>query len=350
VVSDLAMSIVSNNIKYLRRLNGLTQEQFARKIGIKRSLLGAYEESRANPNLVNLKNMASAFGVSVDNLLKNDLRRIKETPNLGSFQSNPAKPAPSSPLMSDPGPVQTPKPIAEILDNYQTPPPAPLRMVARPVALKNVYNNPLAPPIKEPVYQASSTQQSNNYVQEKEEIFQQEASFVAPAPAVEQPKESLPLAGIPLITKASTAEYLRIGRTPSFLRSLETIRIPNLPQGRYHAFEAGDDFPFPGSVLVASFVSNSSELVDGAHYLLTIPQQGLVYRRVYNQIKSKGLLLLSSDLHGIPTTEVPVRDVTEIWAIKAFISYEIPTAPPVNERIKQLVNELQQELEGNRSF
>jgi transcriptional regulator with XRE-family HTH domain len=49
------MSIVSNNIKYLRRLNGLTQEQFARKIAIKRSLLGAYEEARANPNLTNLK-------------------------------------------------------------------------------------------------------------------------------------------------------------------------------------------------------------------------------------------------------------------------------------------------------
>ena len=51
------MSIVSNNIKYLRRLNGLTQEQFARRIGIKRSLLGAYEEARANPNLENLNNI-----------------------------------------------------------------------------------------------------------------------------------------------------------------------------------------------------------------------------------------------------------------------------------------------------
>jgi transcriptional regulator with XRE-family HTH domain len=343
------MSIVSNNIKYLRRLNGLTQEQFARKIGIKRSLLGAYEESRANPNLVNLKNMASAFGVSVDNMLKNDLRRIKETPNLGSFQSNPAKPAPSSPLMSDSGPVQSPKPIAEILDNYQTPPPAPLRMVARPVALKNVYNNPLAPPIKEPVYQASSTQQSNNYVQEKEEVaVQQEAIFVAPATPIEQPVQN-PQTDIPLVTRASASEYLRSGRTTNFLSSLETIRIPNLSQGNYRAFEAAEDFPFPGSVVVGSYVSNSSELTDGTHYLL-VTNQGIVYRRVYNQIKVKGLLVLTSDQNGIATTEVPIRDVTEIWAIKAFISYEVPTFPHANERLKRLVNELQQELEGSRSF
>lgn len=343
------MSIVSNNIKYLRRLNGLTQEQFARKIGIKRSLLGAYEESRANPNLINLKNMASAFGVSVDNMLKNDLRRIKETPNLDSFQSNPAKPSPASPLMSDTAPVQSPKPIAEILDNYQTPPAAPLRMVSRPVALKNVYNNPLAPPIIEPVYRASSTQQSNNYQQEKEETVQQEASFVAPVMPVEQPIQNIQ-EDIRLVSRLATNEYLRSGKTTNFLNTLESVRIPNLPQGNYRAFEAGDDFPFPGSVVVGAFLSNSNELIDGTHYLLVVQNQGVLYRRVYNQIKVKGLLLLTSDQNGIPTCEVPIRDVTEIWAVKAFIGYEVPSFQLPNERIQRLISELQQELEGNRSF
>ena len=81
------MSIVSNNIKYLRRLNGLTQEQFARRIGIKRSLLGAYEEARANPNLENLKTIAQVFGTSVDSLIKTDIRKIRETPGISLAQS-----------------------------------------------------------------------------------------------------------------------------------------------------------------------------------------------------------------------------------------------------------------------
>jgi transcriptional regulator with XRE-family HTH domain len=81
------MSIVSNNIKYLRRLNGLTQEQFARRIGIKRSLLGAYEEARANPNLENLKTIAQVFGTSVDSLIKTDIRKIRETPGISLSQS-----------------------------------------------------------------------------------------------------------------------------------------------------------------------------------------------------------------------------------------------------------------------
>jgi transcriptional regulator with XRE-family HTH domain len=67
------MSIVSNNIRILRKQMGFTQEQFAERIGIKRSLLGAYEEGRADPRLNNLQNMATEFGIPVDLLLNRDL-------------------------------------------------------------------------------------------------------------------------------------------------------------------------------------------------------------------------------------------------------------------------------------
>lgn len=67
------MSIVSKNLKYLRRLSGLTQEQTAEKVGIKRSLLGAYEEGRADPRLNNLMKFSSIYDVSVDRLISEDL-------------------------------------------------------------------------------------------------------------------------------------------------------------------------------------------------------------------------------------------------------------------------------------
>ena len=41
------MTLISNNIKVLRKKAGFTQEQLSAKIGIKRSVLGAYEEGRA---------------------------------------------------------------------------------------------------------------------------------------------------------------------------------------------------------------------------------------------------------------------------------------------------------------
>ena len=69
------MSIVSQNLKYLRKRSGITQEQMAQKIGIKRSLLGAYEEGRADPRLNNLIRISDIFGISVDKLISEDLTK-----------------------------------------------------------------------------------------------------------------------------------------------------------------------------------------------------------------------------------------------------------------------------------
>ncbi|MFA0963583.1 XRE family transcriptional regulator [Roseivirga sp. BDSF3-8] len=72
------MGLVNENIKWLRKKERLTQEQLAEKIGIKRSLLGAYEEGRADPRLNNLLNIARQFDVSVDTLLTKDVSRMSE--------------------------------------------------------------------------------------------------------------------------------------------------------------------------------------------------------------------------------------------------------------------------------
>jgi transcriptional regulator with XRE-family HTH domain len=60
-------------LKYLRKLRGWTQEEFASKLNIKRSLLGAYEEERADPRLEVLEIIADVFKLSLDELLLKDL-------------------------------------------------------------------------------------------------------------------------------------------------------------------------------------------------------------------------------------------------------------------------------------
>jgi transcriptional regulator with XRE-family HTH domain len=67
------MSIAGQNLKYLRKLRGWTQEEFANKLGIKRSLIGAYEEERADPRLDVLEVLADIFKLSLDELLLKDL-------------------------------------------------------------------------------------------------------------------------------------------------------------------------------------------------------------------------------------------------------------------------------------
>ncbi len=67
------MSVAGTNLKYLRKLRGWTQEEFARRLNIKRSLVGAYEEERADPRLDVLEIVADIFKLSLDELLLKDL-------------------------------------------------------------------------------------------------------------------------------------------------------------------------------------------------------------------------------------------------------------------------------------
>jgi transcriptional regulator with XRE-family HTH domain len=71
------MSLAGKNLKYLRKLRGLTQEEFANKLKIKRSLLGAYEEERAEPRIDVLELVGDLFKLTLDELLLKDLSDTK---------------------------------------------------------------------------------------------------------------------------------------------------------------------------------------------------------------------------------------------------------------------------------
>jgi len=68
---------INENIRFLRKQLGLTQDQFAQQLDIKRSLVGAYEEGRAEPRLELLQKMASLGGYSVDMLIGKDISQMK---------------------------------------------------------------------------------------------------------------------------------------------------------------------------------------------------------------------------------------------------------------------------------
>ncbi|MCX8080843.1 MAG: LexA family transcriptional regulator [Bacteroidia bacterium] len=66
---------VAYNIRYLRNLMGISQEQLADELNITRSRLGAYEEARNEPPLEILIKLSEYFHVAIDALIKGDLRK-----------------------------------------------------------------------------------------------------------------------------------------------------------------------------------------------------------------------------------------------------------------------------------
>ena len=387
------MTLVSENIRYLRKLNGLTQEQFSRKINIKRSLLGAYEEARANPNQQNIQTIAKAFNTTVELLTRQDLRKLRETPNLSIPLGQSTKtPAPDvrirhehadGPTLRSDGKIITddtdddpfqhpdfpdifarpaspqpePKPLAEVLNKYyRTPDEAREVPASRPAPVPPVIRSPERPggapsggsgaggPAFQPVQHSGSVDRGpaprptepltfNNVYEGRGEVAHPNVTAQAMAPT------------IPLVMQAQFGEYGQRHQQAEFLHRLPAMHLPTLPDGHYRAFEAGDDFTFPGALLVGQFVRNWFDIADGKLYVLLLQNAGICCRRVYNQVKIKGTLLLTADRADIPNREVALKDVAEVWEITAFVSQQLPPPAPNTGRLRQLVDELRFEVE-----
>lgn len=76
--SENQLTFVNKNLKFLRNRQGWTQKQLAEKLGLKQSVIGAYEEERATPPLASLLEIAEMFKVSLDTLTRKDLSRVPE--------------------------------------------------------------------------------------------------------------------------------------------------------------------------------------------------------------------------------------------------------------------------------
>jgi hypothetical protein len=290
-------------------------------------LLGAYEEARANPNLDNLKMIAQVFGTTVDSLIKTDIRKIKETPGLNLSNQ--------------------PQSIAAITNKtLQTPPSLPINNFTSTIS-----NN-------ENVEFERET--NHNFI---DKFYQSEPAISSPQKPVIQnvvvptfnsetilkepeiPVKSQSSQGnIRYVRQNQIGEYINKSRQGEFLNTLPIIQLPNFSGGNYRAFEAGSDFAFQGAMLIGKDKNNYDEIVDGKNYILVTAPHGIIYRRIYNQSKIKGTFLLSSDQSNIPSFELQTKDVLEVWEIKAFVSFQLPEPQISVDKVKRLIEDLQEEL------
>ena len=308
------MTIVSNNIKYLRRLNSLTQEQFSRRIGIKRSLLGAYEEARANPNLDNLQNMAKIFGTTVDALIKTDIRKIRETPGL-NYQSNIANNSQRPPIITE---NITAPPIATVIDKYFT-------------------DNPVGP-LQNVNEEAKTHSQSIENQAAVQNVNRQGLDINYEVKQFNSTEK-----GIPFVNKNELTNYITKRNLNPYLSSLPQIQIPNISYTNARAFVANDEFPSENAIIIGEIIERQALLAEGQHHIIVCHDGRMLFRRIYDHTRIKGCYLLSSDDHKISSTELPENQVVEILKFVAHIGFSVPKTNSQNPRIKNLIDELYRE-------
>lgn len=217
------MSVAGKNLKYLRKLRGWTQEEFAARLKIKRSLLGAYEEERAEPRIEVLEMVGDIFKLTLDELLLTELGE-----NKGSYLSR--------------------------------------RRAQKLAAGSN------------------------------------EITFVP--------------------VKAA-AGYLAGYADPEYIDELNTFTLPMLAAGNYRAFEIVGDSMLPtpsGSIIIGEMTPSIEDVKSNQTYIVVSRNEGIVYKRVMKNPKSKGKLTLVSDNAAYQPYTVNANDVIELWKANMVIT------------------------------
>lgn len=241
------MSTAGKNLKYLRKLRGWTQEEFATKLQIKRSLLGAYEEERAEPRIEVLETVGEMFKLTLDELLLKDL--------------------------------------ADTKGNY----------LAKRRAQKL----------------AAGTNE------------------------------------IQFVPVKAAAGYLAGYADPEFIDELNTFTLPMLAPGQYRAFEIVGDSMLPtpsGSIIVGEKIEDINDVKNNFTYIVVSRNEGIVYKRVMKNNRSKNKYTLVSDNPTYQPYQVNGEDIIEVWKA-AMILGKANAQPHWNvNQLANVVNTLQEQV------
>ena len=98
---------IGSLIRRLRREQGMTQQQLAKRLGIPYQSIGQWERGMRNPKIETLQAIADAIGVSLDYLLGNvsdpffvlDTEKIKA--DINSYENDPEPSQPARPEVTD---------------------------------------------------------------------------------------------------------------------------------------------------------------------------------------------------------------------------------------------------------
>ena len=197
----------------------------ADKLGIKRSLIGAYEESRAEPRIDVLTAIGQIFKLTLDELFLEDL----DQPGEGTY-----------------------------LDRRRA------------------------------LMMASTTEAKVQFVPVK-----------------------------------AAAGYLAGYEDNEFLDELNTFTLPMLAPGFYRAFEIVGDSMLPtpsGSVVVGEKVEHINDVKNNNAYIVVSRSNGIVYKRIVRNNKTKDQLTLVSDNPIFEPYAVDAIDIMEIWKAQMIIT------------------------------
>lgn len=127
---------------------------------------------------------------------------------------------------------------------------------------------------------------------------------------------------IEMVSDKAKAGYSEGYGDPSFIEDLPRFSLPFLPKGKtYRCFQISGDSMLPiksGSWITASYIDDWTNIPDGTACIVVTKDEGIVFKRVYVQIKeSHNLQLVSSNPLFKPYL-LPLTQILEVWKFETF--------------------------------
>ncbi len=234
----------NTNIKLLRRRKGLTQDDMAVHLKMKRSTLSGYENGIARPSIPALITFSDFFKISIDTLIRIDMAKLSES-NLRQIEQG--------------------------------------------------YN-----------------------------VFMRGGKLRVMATTIDsQNKEN-----IELVPEKAKAGYSTGFADPDYIKKLPVFQLPFLSSDKkYRTFQVSGDsmLPIPdGAWITGEFVQDWTKIKSNKAYIILTIDDGIVFKKIDNKIKERGVLIAKSLNQIYETYEISAVEIREIWKFTHYINPELP--------------------------
>lgn len=128
---------------------------------------------------------------------------------------------------------------------------------------------------------------------------------------------------VEVIPLKASAGYLNGFADPEYISELPRMSLPFQIVGKHRAFPIkGDSMPplKDGSWVVGKYVERIEHMKDGRTYILLTRNDGLVYKRVFNNLKKDRSLVLHSDNKIYQPYKVKADEILEAWEFTCAIN------------------------------
>lgn len=149
---------------------------------------------------------------------------------------------------------------------------------------------------------------------------------------------------VELVPVKASAGYLQGYSDESFIEALPRFSLPFLGSGKYRGFPIkGDSMPplGNGSYVIGQFVEFLEEMQDGRTHIILTRQEGLVYKRVENKLKTEGKLTLHSDNKSYYPYDVAAEDIFEVWKFVCSINI---ADEPISDHLYEAIIAIQTDV------